>query len=76
MSFPTLEKTQASAEITDLYIHGMDGSTEALNEFLDFTVDKVPAAGLHKIHFISWQASVGELEPSIPTLLATKCSDI
>ena len=54
----------------------IEGSVEAFNECLDFSVDRIPASGLHTVWFTSWQASVSEVEPEILTLLASKCQDL
>ena len=33
-------------ETIDIYVQGLDGSTEVANEFLDFSVEKTPSVGL------------------------------
>ena len=44
-------------EITNIYIYDLKGSSEVANELLDFTVDKLVPAKLHKIKFDNWQGS-------------------
>ena len=49
-------------DIHDIYVQDLDGSNEAANEFLDFTVEKTVSTGLEHILFKSWKPSVTTIE--------------
>ena len=81
MSFAAMQDKFGDKEITQLqvghsYEEAIGGSSEAMNEFLDFTVDKIPDLGLSLVWFANWSSSVSEIEAEILTVLASKCTDL
>ena len=71
MSFAAMESNHGNVEIRKLRINCLDGAKEAVNDLLDFSVAKIPAAtGLEYLEFYDWRSSVVEVEPEILTLLA------
>ena len=82
MSFAAMQEKFGDIEITSFKIGVNDfgytttGSTEALNEFLDFTVERIPAYGLSEIIFSGFDGTLGYIEPAIQTVLVSKCIDL
>ena len=61
-SWTAMMDRAVSYDIDDIYVQDLDGSSEAANEFLDFTVFKTVSEGLTSICFISWKPSVTSIE--------------
>ena len=55
----------------------MSGSKEAVNELLDFSVERVADdSSLEKIVFAGVEEEVAEIEPEILTVLASKAANL
>ena len=67
----------SDTKIVDLWFLNLSGSKEAVNELLDFSVERVAEdSSLETIEFISVQKEVAEIEPEILTVLASKAANL
>ena len=63
--------------IVILFFTNLSGSKEAINELLDFSVERVADdSSLRTICFDSVQKEVAEIEPEILTVLASKAGNL
>ena len=67
--------TGADTVATKINIQRLNGSAEAVNELLDFTVKTIPPEGLESIYFENWEAIMG-IELDILAMMANKASTL
>ena len=67
----------SDTKIVDLYFRSLSGSKEAVNELLDFSVERVADdSSLERIWFDGVKKEVEEIEPEILTVLASKAGNL
>ena len=66
-----------NTKIVDLIFSGLSGSKEAVNELLDFSVDRIANdSSLHTLYFQNVTQEVAEIETEILTVLASKAANL